>query len=225
MEISVSDGEGDLRASKSDYLSPAPLQRAHTNLSEGREVTMRNVVMNHTVKGVYVKTNPGNRGTGQISNIVFENFLIWRPIWWAVWIGPQQQHQPGWNWTQHQECSLDYPIDTKHCVTQPLVPIFNITLRNVTIQDPLLSPGVILCNQSRYDEPGHHSCSGILFDNVNVTGLSTDFPFGRDYQCSHVENSSAVSSNPVPYCFKHPDDESEELYDVRLTVNRRQQHD
>ena len=47
---------------------------------------------------------------------------ILRPIWWSIWIGPQQQHQPGWDWDDHQECSLDFPLSGEgHCPSQPLV--------------------------------------------------------------------------------------------------------
>ena len=30
-----------------------------------------------------------------IEDIVFEDVTILKPFWWAVWIGPQQQHEPG----------------------------------------------------------------------------------------------------------------------------------
>lgn len=169
-------------------------------------VTMRNVTMNNTVKGIYVKTDPGHSGTGIISNIQFIDFTIVRPKWWAVWIGPQQQHQPGWNWTQREECGLAYPYGD-HCITQPLVPIENITLSNIMIIDPLLSPGVIRCNETSYDRPRSPSCRGLVFDRVVVSGNSTNFPFGRSYYCLNVGNSKAVDSNPVPPCFQSMDAE------------------
>lgn len=55
-------------------------------------VTFRDIVMNHPIKGIYVKPNPGDWGTGLIQNITFENFVMHTPIWWAIWIGPQQQY-------------------------------------------------------------------------------------------------------------------------------------
>lgn len=45
--------------------------------------------MKYPIKGIYVKPNPGDVGTGLIQNITFENFNMDTPIWWAVWIGPQ----------------------------------------------------------------------------------------------------------------------------------------
>lgn len=178
-------------------IGSVPPNSAHNCVNN---VTMRNVKMINTLKGIYVKTNPGDSGTGIVSNILFENFDIIRPFWWAIWIGPQQQNQPGWGPGDHPECKLDFPISDK-CMTQPLVVIQNITLRNINIQNPLLSPGVIRCNESRYDEPGKPSCDNIVFDGVKVTGVSTNYPYGPQYGCWNVENSSAIDSNPVPTCF------------------------
>lgn len=42
------------------------------------------------LKGIYVKTNPGDEGTGLIENIYYSNFTMIRPLWWAIYIGPQQ---------------------------------------------------------------------------------------------------------------------------------------
>jgi Glycosyl hydrolases family 28 len=56
-----------------------------------------NISMPGTGKGIYVKSNPSNCSIGQtsqISNILYENIEIIEPFWWAIWIGPQQQHQP-----------------------------------------------------------------------------------------------------------------------------------
>lgn len=57
-------------------------------------ITMRNVSMPGTGKGIYVKSN-GNDcldgKTSQLTNLLFENFTITDPFWYAVWIGPQQQ--------------------------------------------------------------------------------------------------------------------------------------
>ena len=52
-----------------------------------RNVTFRNIVQHNPIKAIYVKTNPGT-GSGLIENILFENFTINDPIWWAIYIGP-----------------------------------------------------------------------------------------------------------------------------------------
>lgn len=44
-----------------------------------------------------------------IENVVYENIFIREPIWWAVYIGPQQQHQPDGS---GPGCML-FPVDKK----------------------------------------------------------------------------------------------------------------
>ena len=61
-----------------------------------RNVTFRNIVIHHPFKAIYVKTNPGTTKSmlpgsgGEISNIVYENIEIHLPIWFGIYIGPQQ---------------------------------------------------------------------------------------------------------------------------------------
>jgi hypothetical protein len=55
-----------------------------------RNVTFKNINMQRPLKGIYVKTNPGDHGTGIVSNIQYINFTMNTPIWWAIYIGPQQ---------------------------------------------------------------------------------------------------------------------------------------
>lgn len=55
-----------------------------------RNITFRNVVQKRPLKGIYVKTNPGDKGYGSITDIYYQNFTMDRPIWWAIYIGPQQ---------------------------------------------------------------------------------------------------------------------------------------
>jgi len=43
-------------------------------------ITFRNVKMTNPYKAIYIKTNPGTVGDGQISNILYENFEIIRPL-------------------------------------------------------------------------------------------------------------------------------------------------
>ncbi len=53
------------------------------------------------------------------------------PIWWAIYLGPQQQKQPDGG--GGPGCMI-YPFDPKgKCATQPLVAITNITLRNINV--------------------------------------------------------------------------------------------
>ena len=119
--------------------------------------------------------------------------------WWAVWIGPQQQHEPGSS--LGNKCALVYPIAQTQCPTQGCATFANITLRNVTITDPALSPGVILGNAS-------NPMSNIVFDGVRVVSSFGDaqphtrdlYPWGRAYQCEHAQVRSIGGTDPQPSC-------------------------
>jgi hypothetical protein len=90
-----------------------------------RNITFRNVLMEKPFKAIYVKTNPGNAGHGSINDIYYKNFIIEHPIWWAIYIGPQQMREPD---GKGPGCML-YPFDPKGtCATQPRVTVDNITL-------------------------------------------------------------------------------------------------
>lgn len=54
-----------------------------------RRVSFKDVELNYPVKGIYVKTNPGS-GTGEIRDIHYENVKIHFPVWYGIYIGPQQ---------------------------------------------------------------------------------------------------------------------------------------
>eukprot|EP00943_MAST-04B_sp_MAST-4B-sp1_P000784 g784.t1 len=155
-----------------------------------RNISFRRINMPKTGKGIYVKSNPtcGINKTAIIENILYEDMNITYPRWWAIWIGPQQQHEPGQ--ALGTKCPLDYPI-TKKCPTQSCVTFNNITLRNIYIDKPVLSPGVILGNAS-------NPMTNIVFDNV-VVNDPAKWPFDHKYQCKHAVSSlySYVSSTYV----------------------------
>lgn len=110
-----------------------------------RNITFRNVHVTKALKGIYVKTNPGDEGTGLVENIYYYNFTMIRPLWWAVYIGPQQMKEPDGD---GPGCML-YPFDKKGtCTTQPRVTLRNITLENIDIKNSLLYPVTIRCNVS-----------------------------------------------------------------------------
>ena len=60
-----------------------------------QNITFHNITMDHPIKGIYVKTNPGDSGSGLIKDILYSNMVIKRSLWYPIWIGPQQQRQPG----------------------------------------------------------------------------------------------------------------------------------
>lgn len=171
-------------------------------------VVFKNISMPGTGKGIYIKSNKSDcngKVSSSITNILYDSIHIKDPFWWPIWIGPQQQHEP------HQyldgACSLQYPIDGSICPTQGCTKFENITLRNVFIEDPMLSPGVILGNSS-------NPMKNILFDNVTMTVPlnhylthgrlpfhEKSFPYAGKYQCENVVNGICKNCNPVPDCF------------------------
>ena len=139
---------------------------ARTAFTCVNQVTFKNVTFHHPLKAIYIKQNPcGNKSTiiapgkgGIISNIVYEDIYIRNPVWWNVYIGPQQQNQPGDD--KKAFCSMFYPIGD--CPTIPEVGIYNVTLRNVHTHGGILWPGVIRCDPLT-------PCTGFVFDNVTHT--------------------------------------------------------
>lgn len=156
----------------------------NVNVNCVRNVTFRNINFIDPFKAIYVKTNPGNTGTGIIEGITYENIHITRPIWWGIYIGPQQQKQPS---GAGPGCMF-YPIDPT-CPTQPRITVRDITLRNVTSDSGILSPGIIRCNET-------NPCTGFLFENVQATGWLSDV----GYICENV-HGNVLNSNPAPTCF------------------------
>eukprot|EP00041_Stephanoeca_diplocostata_P033862 m.1129577 g.1129577 ORF g.1129577 m.1129577 type:complete len:478 (-) comp24420_c0_seq11:3449-4882(-) len=161
-----------------------------------RNITFRNISMPKTGKGVYVKSNPecSPGATAEITDITYEDIRMDKPEWWAVWIGPQQQQEPGSK--LGDKCSLEYPIQD-HCPTQGCVTFTNITLRNINITDPILSPGIILGNST-------NPMKNIVFDNVVATfdNVLPIFPYGADYKCENAHGVATGGTSPVPPCFQ-----------------------
>ena len=71
---------------------------AHDTYNCVRNVTFINHKFYHPFKAIYVKTNPGLTKSmlpgsgGEITNITYENLEIYYPVWWSIYIGPQQQN-------------------------------------------------------------------------------------------------------------------------------------
>lgn len=134
------------------------------------------------MKAIYVKTNPGS-GTGEITDILYENIHIHFPIWFGIYIGPQQQEQPDGG---GPGC-MTYPLQP--CETQPLIDVKNIMLRNVTSVGGLLSPGIIRCNST-------NPCEDINFVDVNVDGWWKDMNWTFISEYAH---GSSQRSTPDPF--------------------------
>lgn len=101
-------------------------------------ITFRDSIMPNTVKGIYMKTRWSDSGpigtAASISNILFENIVISDAQQFPIWIGPAQQ--------TGQPCSLLWPIvEAATCDVTGYLTWTNITLRNITINDPWGSAG------------------------------------------------------------------------------------
>jgi polygalacturonase len=53
-----------------------------------RNIMFRDCTMKNTFKGLYLKSRPGSHGTGEITNILYENITITCAEQWAFWVGP-----------------------------------------------------------------------------------------------------------------------------------------
>jgi polygalacturonase len=160
------------------------LARRFRNCIDG--VIIRNVKFNNPFKAIYVKTNPGDPegGISVIANILYENIVIDKSIWWPIYIGPQQQRQPDGS---GPGCFL-YPLQP--CPTEPGVTISNITLKNVDVKNTIWPyAGLVRCNAA-------NPCKGFVFDNVRVRGGLSNL---AGYRCENIQGLSKGTSPKV--CF------------------------
>lgn len=151
-----------------------------------KNITFRNVRMIRPLKGIYVKTNPGDQGTGLIQDIYYQNFTMDRPVWWAIYIGPQQMKEPDGD---GPGCML-YPFDKKGtCQTQPRVTLKNITLDNIKIHKSFLYPYTIRCNVT-------NPCTEINFYDV----VTDEWQHGQPetgYVCEYASGKRRGNYPPI----------------------------
>jgi len=155
-----------------------------------RNITFRDSTMVSTVKGVYIKSRPGDAGTTSvIENVVYQNITITSPESWPIWIGPAQQADTA------GACALTWPDESGAvCPVSSECTMQNITLRDIEIINPSTSPGVILGNES-------NPIKSLVFDNVIVRNPALA-PWGKSYYaCYGVEGSTMGDTWPRPPCF------------------------
>lgn len=154
-----------------------------------RNITFRNCTMHDTYKGIYLKSNP-THGTGEVSNILYENIRIYNAEQWAFWLGPQQAVYPG-------VCSLLWPyVPFTECPVTANMSWNNLTFRDILIDSPNASPGVILGNST-------NPMTNIVFDNVQAKSAWWYPWFSDYYKCEGVVNATAIGGTyPVPPCFE-----------------------
>lgn len=157
-------------------------------------VTARNLHFTTPLKAIYIKPNPAKPppATGSITNILYEDVVVEYPVWFAIWIGPQQQHQPGGRGT---DCSFLFPLKGFECVADPEVTVANITIRRMRVSNTLMSPGVLLMNSSN---PGE----GFVFDDVVYTNVTAWPMKDANFYCANVNGVATGGTSPIPPCFK-----------------------
>jgi len=164
--------------------------------SNVRNITFRDAYMHHTMKGIYLKF----RGPGLVSDVLFENIVMDAPEQWAIWIGPAQQCDgcgaTNICSTDGGPCSLCWPkVPGTHCNAPLGAQYTNITLRNITINNPKQSAGVLIADSGS-------PMQNVVFEDVVVNNPASK-PWGDDgYYCKNVNGVAKGSTHPVPPCFK-----------------------
>jgi hypothetical protein len=163
-----------------------------------RNITFRDIYMHHTYKGIYMKFRGG--GGGHVSDVLYENIWMEEPSQAPIWIGPAQQSDSD-NLCAAHPCSICWPtLPGAKCNAADSL-YSNITLRNITINNPKQSPGVILGSTN-----ASWSMKDILFDSVVVNHPGKK-PFDSTYLCQGVGTGRATGgTSPVPSCFKDETD-------------------
>jgi len=159
-----------------------------------RNITFRDSVMPNTYKGIYLKFRDSG---GSISDVTFENIRIENPEQWPIWIGPAQQSDSDRLCAAHP-CSICWPEAARSECGAPAAGTYaNITLRNVTVVNPKLSPGVILANAS-------NPMTNVVFEDVVVENPPPGGVWGTEYwKCEGVASGVATGTTwPVPPCFE-----------------------
>ena len=148
-----------------------------------------------TRAGIYLKF----RGAGLVEDVLYENIVMDEPEDFAIWIGPAQQCDGCGATdicsTDGGPCSLCWPSWPGSQCNAPLGAQYsNITLRNITINSPAKSAGVLIANIS-------NPMNRILFDNV-VVNDPADTPFEDGYYCVNVNGVATGNTSPVPPCME-----------------------
>ena len=164
-----------------------PGDDANTNCI--KNVTWRRNVAKYPIKFLYVKPNPKIPNTinqrGLIADLRYEDLIGYNTLWWSVFVSTQQQEQPSVGGAD-TGCSFLYPLFNSTCPTDPFVPITGLVLENVTSHEPLLSPGILRCNNTDYG-PGTGPCTGWQWNNVKMASSVTKFPFGDNFLCHAID--------------------------------------
>ena len=142
------------------------------------DVTFRNIDFKDPFKAIYIKTNPLDDDcetddcVATISNVLYEDITIDSPVWFAVYIGPQQMKEPD----GAGDGCMTYPFGD--CPTEPAVTISNITLKHIAISGGV-TPGIVRCDKA-------NPCHGFEFKDVKYSSWATR---AEGWTCEHVHGT------------------------------------
>jgi polygalacturonase len=189
--ISVKDGSKDMLFERISC-SGLGLVIGSIGNSMVKNITFRDSYMKNTVKGIYMKTRWYDAGpigeTASISDILYQNITMDNPEQFGIWIGPAQQ--------TGQPCSLLW-TKTKFatCQMSGYQTWSNIILRDIYINNPKNSPGVLFGNTT-------NPMQNVIFENVVITNPGQE-PWGDDYYyCEGMQGVAIGKTSPVPPCFE-----------------------
>lgn len=160
-----------------------------------RNITFRDAYMHHTYKGIYMKF----RGAGHISDVLYENIVIDEPEQFAIWVGPAQQCDgcglSNVCSTDGGPCSICWPdVPGTKCGAPANAYYTNVTLRNITVNNPKIAAGVLLANETS-------PMVNLVLENVVVNNPAKTKTFGDDqYYCKNVNGKAIGTTSPVPKC-------------------------
>jgi len=158
-----------------------------------RNITIRDAYMHNSFKGIYMKFR-GMSEAALITDVTYENIVMDEPSQVPIWIGPAQQADNKKFWEGHP-CSIFWPqVPFTTCNVPALGTYANITLRNITINNPKQGPGLIYGNET-------NPMQNIIFDNVVVNNPGKH-PWGKNYFCKNVQGVATGNTWPVPPCFE-----------------------
>eukprot|EP01119_Soliformovum_irregulare_P023870 TRINITY_DN842_c1_g1_i1.p1 TRINITY_DN842_c1_g1~~TRINITY_DN842_c1_g1_i1.p1 ORF type:complete len:427 (-),score=92.12 TRINITY_DN842_c1_g1_i1:50-1294(-) len=151
-----------------------------------RNITFRDCWMHKTYKGIYLKF----RGSGLIEDVTYENIVMDQPEQWPIWIGPAQQADSV-NICHADPCSICWPdVPFAQCNMPSNAQYRGITLRNITVNNPVTSTGIIFGSADAMIQD-------ITFENVQYTN-----PIGDWYLCQNVASGKSIDSYPSPKCLQ-----------------------
>jgi hypothetical protein len=151
-------------------------------------VFAHHIVFDTPLKALYVKPNPsdGPSSRGAITNIRYEDIIVNNALWWPIFVGLQQQHQPGSS--SGTGCPFIFPLLNTSCPSDPQVTLANLTFRRIDIFGGICAPGILLANETN---PG----TGFVFDSVVGHNVSV-WPFSG-YLVKNI-HGNVSGSTPVP---------------------------